>query len=239
VAAQPAPATRPRAHARPRLRPAPAPRRVGGPAGRSRTAAPPPATALPGLGLDRALDALRGLPDARWLDRLLRGQGWIVLIGIALMGIVAMQVTLLKMNTGIGESIERAGALERHNADLRAEVSRLSSEERIETQAQRLGMVMPDAGAFRYVTVRGERDARRAAAVMRAPDPVEEVAAAAAATATQTATAAPQTAATQTAAPQTATTATQTAPMQATTPPAATAPPPAATATPATPAPGQ
>jgi cell division protein FtsL len=130
-----------------------------------------PAPAAP---LGRIVDVLRGLPDARWLDRLLRGQGWIVLIGIALMGIVAMQVSLLKMNAGIGQSIEQAGSLERQNADLRAEVSKLSSEERIATVAEKNGLVMPDAGEVRYVRVRGEADARKAAAVMRAPDPVEE-----------------------------------------------------------------
>ncbi|HEX8083105.1 MAG TPA: cell division protein FtsL [Solirubrobacteraceae bacterium] len=134
------------------------------------------AVALPApiAPLRRILEALRALPDARWLDRLLRGQGWIVLIGIALMGIVAMQVSLLKMNAGIGQSIEQAGSLERQNADLRAEVSKLSSEERIATVAEKNGLVMPDAGEVRYVRVRGEADARKAAAVMRAPDPVEE-----------------------------------------------------------------
>ena len=127
---------RPRAPQRPRLRPAPPPRRTSGPArvttGRARaTQARAVALPAPSHPLAGVLDVLRGLPDARWLDRLLRGQGWIVLIGIALMGIVAMQVSLLKMNAGIGASIEQAGELERANADLRSEVSKLSSEERI------------------------------------------------------------------------------------------------------------
>jgi cell division protein FtsL len=143
---------------------------------------------VPIAPLHRILEALRGLPDARWLDRLLRGQGWIVLIGIALMGIVAMQVSLLKMNAGIGQSIERAGSLERQNADLRAEVSRLSSEERIASVATKNGLVMPDAGEVRYVNVRGEVDARKAAGVMRAPDPVEDTTTTTTTTAATTAT---------------------------------------------------
>jgi cell division protein FtsL len=225
---------------------------AGGP--RSARAAARPAAgsvALPGLGLQRVLDALRSLPDARWLDRLLRGQGWIILIGGALMGIVAMQVTLLEMNSGIGRSIERAGTLERQNAELRAEVSKLSMEERIASVAGAHGLVMPNAGDVRYVTVRGERDARKAAAVMRAPNPVADLAAGgAAATATATvdpatgATAAtpadPATGAATTTAPPTATATAPQATPDGTTPAAGTAGATAAptTATP-TPAPGQ
>jgi cell division protein FtsL len=223
---------RPRAPQRPRLRPAPPPRRVSGPArtttGRPRTTRA--AVALPApTPLHRVLDLLRGLPDARWLDRLLRGQGWIVLIGVALMGIVAMQVSLLKLNAGIGTSIERSGALERQNADLRAEVSRLSSEARIASVAGKIGLVMPDAGEVRYVGVRGERDALKAAAIMRAPDPVEDLGTTATSdpAAATTATATAPAASTTTTDPASGTTAT--APPAPTTPTAQTAP---ATSTP-------
>ena len=212
---------RPRAPQRPRLRPAPPPRRVSGPApartGRPRAGA----VALPAPNpLQRPLELLRGLPDSRLLDRLIRGQGWVVLIGLALMGIVALQVSLLKMNAGIGASIERGAQLERQNADLRAEVGRLSSEERITTVAGRLGMVMPDANEFRYVRARGEVDAKKAASVMRAPKPVE-----AGTTASTSAT---------TATPAAAGTTTTSAPASGTT---ATAPPATTTTQPAQPAP--
>ena len=151
---------------------------------------------VPSSFLPRAADALRRLPDSRWLDRLMRGQTWIVLIGIALMGIVAMQVSLLKMNAGIGRAVEHSSTLERQNADLRAAVSTLSSEERIQREAATMGFVMPPAGDVRYVKARGAEDARRAAKTMRppsAPQPVDALAqaqtgapAAAAATATTT-----------------------------------------------------
>ena len=255
---------RPRAPQRPRLRPAPPPRRVSGPAGGSaasrsaaRTAARTGRAAVaprgarsvsagtvalpaPNAPLHKVLEALRALPDARWLDRLLRGQGWIVLIGIALMGIVAMQVSLLKMNAGIGQSIERAGALERQNADLRAEVSKLSSEERIAAVATKNGLVMPDAGEVRYVRVRGEADARRAAAVMRAPDPADTTATTSAAATAGVTTTTTDPAATTTADPAAATapstsTTSATPPADATDPTTAT--PPAQTQ-PTTPAPG-
>ena len=173
------------------------PRRVSGPArSRVRTAPGPaarktprtlrahagavalPPVVLPTPGLGRALDAARRLPDNRWLDRLLRGQGWIVLIGLALIGIVFLQVSLLKMNARIGQAVEHTASLERQNADLRADVSRLSSEERIQQVAGDLGLIMPAAGDVRYLKVSSaDADARRAAATMRAPNDPAELAA--------------------------------------------------------------
>ena len=213
---------RPRAPQRTRLRPAPPPRRVSGPApARVRRPAATPAPAP--HPLHRAADLLRGVPDSRLLDRLIRGQGWVVLIGVALMGIVALQVSLLKMNAGIGVSIERSAQLERENADLRAEVSRLSSEQRIASVAGKLGLVMPDANEFRYVRVRGAEDARKAASVMRAPDPVDPPTPTTTSTPATTATPAGATTATpSTTAPASGTTAT--APPGTTTPSAQTAP---------------
>jgi len=184
VAAQPAPAHRPRA----RRRPAP-PRRVSGPARPASAAGAGAAgvrvSARAAAGAVRApattgrvavppppelLGALRRLPDSRWLDRLLRGRAWVALIGAALIGIVFMQVTLLELNASIGRAVEHTGTLERQNAELRADVSRLSSEERIQRAAASRGMVMPPPGDVRYVRSRGaERDARRAARAMRPP----------------------------------------------------------------------
>jgi cell division protein FtsL len=214
MAADPAVAPRSRPHAptRPRLRPAPPPRRrVSGPARGRRRARPAPTTPL-----GRLLEGVRTVSDSPVLDRLIRGQGWVVLLGVALIGIVFLQVSLLKLNTGIGQSIEKSAALERQNADLRAEVSNLSSEERIQSVAERQGLLMPDAGDVRYLTVRGAEDAVKAASVMRAPDTTDD-AASTSATGTPT-----------TPAPDATTTdpaATGTAPAPETTDPQTTAPP--------------
>jgi hypothetical protein len=180
-------AHRPAAH-RPGIRRSPsprAPRRVSGPArGRVRTAPRPaprvtprasaPAVSLPQLPqLPRLVDVLVGLPDSRWLDRLLRGRAWIALIAVALIGLVFMQVSMLGMNAGIGQSVERSATLERQNADLRATVSQLSSEERIQRAAADMGLLMPPAGDIRYLQSRGARhDALKAAQTMREPAPL-------------------------------------------------------------------
>jgi hypothetical protein len=184
------PATAHRPHVRPgRRTQAPrAPRRVSGPArGQQRTT--PRATsravahgatvALPQPLAPRVVEGLRALPDSPWVDRLLRGRAWIFVIGVALIGLVFMQVSMLEMNAGIGQAVEKTGTLERQNADLRATVSQLSSEERIQREAGRMGLVMPPAGEVHYLTSRGPKaDAARAAKVMRAPSPQAELPAA-------------------------------------------------------------
>src|SRR3954452_7984044 len=106
------------------------PRRVSGPMRPAPAAAPPLRRGTTGV-----FERLRALPETRVIDGLLRGRAWIWLIGVLLGGIVAMQVSLLKLNAGISRSVETASTLERVNADLETEVARLSSGERIQLAA--------------------------------------------------------------------------------------------------------
>jgi hypothetical protein len=114
--------------------------------------------------------ALR-VPDARVLDRLIRGRLWIGLIAGALVMLVFMQVSLLKLNTGISADLLTSQNLERSNAELRASVSSLDSGQRIEDLAAARGMVMPDDGQLRFLTAGPPGDGARAAQSMTAPDP--------------------------------------------------------------------
>jgi cell division protein FtsL len=201
-----------------------------------------PAPAPPPFG--RWADGLRALPDARWVDRLLRGRAWIAIVAVALIGIVAMQVHLLKLNAGIGRAVETTATLERQNAALRTTVAGLSARERIQAEAAELGLAMPPAGDVRYVRARGPRDVRSAVKTMRAPDPAPAVATAApaptgavvGATATDPAATAVAPAAGPTADPAAATPAPATDPTVAPVDPAATAVAPAAPTVPVTPA---
>lgn len=159
-----APARHPARRARP-LAPR-NPRRVSGPVARPRPRprpVPAPAT-RPG-----AAERLRALPDHRVLDRLLHGRAWIWLIGLALGGIVAMQVSLLKLNSGISRAVQASSTLERQNSDLEASIAKLSSGERIRLAAQARGMVTPPAGDLRYLRVRPGQDAYRAASRITPP----------------------------------------------------------------------
>lgn len=127
-------------------------------------------------GSTGAFERLRALPEHRLVDRLLRGRAWIWLIGIMLGGIVAMQVSLLKLNSGISRAVTTAGTLERANADLETEVARLSSGERIQTTAADEGMVAPPAGDVAYLTARPGTDPGMAVKRMQSPsDEAEQV----------------------------------------------------------------
>jgi hypothetical protein len=151
----------PAAPAAPRVVPR-APRRVSGPA-RGRQLRRGHAT----LGA-RALAGLRALPDHGIVERLTRGRLWIGLIGCLLLGLVAMQVGLLKLNAGIGRAVQQGANLERRNGELRAEVSRLGSEGRIQAMGTKLGLIMPDAGRVTYLAARPGQDAPAALQALRA-----------------------------------------------------------------------
>jgi cell division protein FtsL len=134
-------------------------RRVSGPAGgRAATAAAAlPRPALAPLG-PRLVAFATTLPDRSIVDRMVRGRVWIGVLAILLIGLVFTQVSLLKLNSGIGSAVERAGALDRANGELRAQVSQLESGERIQERAAALGMILPPAGQISYVRARGRDD---------------------------------------------------------------------------------
>ena len=110
------------------------------------------------------------VPDAKVLDRLIRGRLWIGLIAGALVALVFMQVSLLKLNTGISADLVTSQNLERSNAELRASVSSLDSGQRIQDLAAARGMVMPDDGQLRFLQASRSGDGERAARSITEPD---------------------------------------------------------------------
>jgi hypothetical protein len=172
-----APAVRARTHAPSRpLVPVRGPRRISGPARPLRPARPnaPARPALPGgarygglvLG---ALELLRRVSSHRLLDRLIRGRAWIVLVAFALLGIVTLQLALLKLNTGIGRSLERAAVLQSQNAAISIENSELAAGGKVEAGAAHLGMSLVPTGMLKFLSVHPRQDTARAASVLSAP----------------------------------------------------------------------
>lgn len=175
------------AHRAPRGKAAPsAPRRVSGPARPAPAPARPapartaPAPARPartrrrsGSSVPlqaRALAFTRSLPDHRLLDRLIRGRLWIPVLGILLIGIVASQVAILKLNASLGHGVVRAAQLEAQDQRLASVVSQLSDVQRVESSAAHMGLAMP--AAYTPVFLSGGRDElRRALANIHRPDP--------------------------------------------------------------------
>jgi len=213
------------------------PRRVSGPAHgarAARAAVPVPAgagAAAPPLALRLARAGAR-IGDARLLDRLVRGRGWIALVAIGLMGIVFMQVSMLRLNAGISRAITSAETLEQQNSTLRADISKLDAGDRIADTAAAQGMIRPPAGGVNYLDAR-KADGRAAAKAIHRPQPVKVAPVATqspATTAPSTATTAQSTAQTQVPAQ------TEAAPAQTQSPPVQTTPAPHATPTQTAPA---
>jgi cell division protein FtsL len=161
AAARSAPATRAgAARTAPARRPRPQ-RRMSGPA----VAAPRRASgvALPVRVLDAPFSRALRARTSSVLDALLSGRGWIVLIGVLLVGIVFFNVDLLRMNREIALTNEKSTALKRENARLRQEAALLGSSQRIQDAAAELGLVAPSAGDVRYLEAHPAFDARKAA----------------------------------------------------------------------------
>jgi hypothetical protein len=163
------------------IRPNAAPRRVSGPL-RGRLAGgaaiPNPATTrrrsaratAPPLG-QRLAARVRALPNHQLLDRIVRGRAWILILGVMLAGIVAMQVEVLKLGASMGRSIERTSALQSRNELLRESVAALADQQRIERLASGMGMVMPSPGAVGFLRAR-RVNIGKAAFAIKSPDAV-------------------------------------------------------------------
>ena len=164
-----------------RQQPAPrAPRRVSGPLDARAGAAPrprPQRAVRPARrgGSARALSAralafARALPDHALLDRIVRGRAWIPLLGVMLAGIVAMQVEVLKVGASMGRALERGTALQSRNELLRESVASLADDQRIESLAAGMGMVMPAPDGVGFLSARSGANVQRAIADIHAPD---------------------------------------------------------------------
>jgi hypothetical protein len=167
-----------------------APRRVSGPAAKPRRGE----DARPRTGtrrapvrdpfVIRAIERTMRMADSRFLDRLLRGRLWIPLVAAGLMGIVFMQVSMLKLNAGIGRAVQASATLERQNSAMRAEVSGMESGSKIYATAKDIGMVASAPSTTpSYVKAGGAAQATAAAHRMTPADPDAIARAKAAATA--------------------------------------------------------
>ncbi|MGD1051043.1 MAG: hypothetical protein ABR947_08235 [Solirubrobacteraceae bacterium] len=151
------------------LRLPPAPRRVSGPSRHPRAQPAAPAT--------RASPLLR-LIDHPWLDRLVRGRAWIAIVATALLGIVAIQVALLRIGAQIGSETSAVNALTAKNETTQTELAVMEASHRLTHAAASLGMVYPAPGAVTYLQAY-DGDAARAVRTMTAPSAAAIAAAAA------------------------------------------------------------
>jgi hypothetical protein len=123
----------------------------------------------PGIAL-RAADALVGVSKSALLDRLIRSRLWIGVLAFSLIGIVAMQLLVLKLNTQVGRVLVREATLQRENALMRIEGSQASSGGLVEPAAAAAGMTVAAPGSLHFVAV-GPDDVGRAARALQTPLP--------------------------------------------------------------------
>ena len=91
----------------------------------------------------RTAVAVRHLPDSGLVVRMTRGRAWIAVLGVLLVGIVALNVVTLSFAASAGKIDEQITALEKENSMLEGREAERYSTARIRAQAAALGLAMP------------------------------------------------------------------------------------------------
>ncbi len=138
-----APARAPSRKAPPRKKPikvqlAPAPARKAAPARRKAPARRPGGQLIP-IAVGTAT-AVRHLPDSSLMVRMTRGRAWIAVLGVLLVGIVAVNVVTLSIAASAGHVDQNIMALEQENSLLRSRDAERSGAARVRHEAAELGL---------------------------------------------------------------------------------------------------
>jgi hypothetical protein len=129
----------------------PGPRRVSGPARKAPESGRVGARLGRGSILRSLVSALGALANHRLLDRLIRGRAWLMLVTFALIGIVTLQLALLKLNGAVGRALHSQALLQRQNAELSIENSELSAADRVQSGAAQLGLAFPSSASLGFL----------------------------------------------------------------------------------------
>jgi hypothetical protein len=135
------------ARKQPRSRPVPARK----PAPKRRPAATQPKLVVTAV---RTAEAVRQLPDSSLVVRMTRGRAWIGVLGILLVGIVALNVATLSFAATAGQIDEQITALENENSMLESREAKHFSTARIRNQGSQLGLAMPNTEEPQVIELR-------------------------------------------------------------------------------------
>ena len=111
------------------------------PAPKRRTAAAQPRLVV---AAGRTAVAVRQLPDSGLVVRMTRGRAWIGVLGLLLVGIVALNVATLSFAATAGQIDEQITALEQENSMLESREAQHFSTARVRSQGAELGLAMPN-----------------------------------------------------------------------------------------------
>jgi hypothetical protein len=101
----------------------------------------------------RTAVAVRQLPDSGLVVRMTRGRAWIAVLGLLLVGIVALNVATLSFAATAGQIDEQITALEKENSMLESREAQHFSTARVRSQGAELGLAMPtteEPGLIQY-----------------------------------------------------------------------------------------
>jgi hypothetical protein len=121
-----------------------------------------PARLVP-IAVGRTAGAVSGLAESGLVHRLTRGRLWIGVLTGLLVGIVALNVLTLSFNASSSKATRQTEVLNRQISTLRGQIAAAGvSNEHVSSEANKLGMVVPEPGSIGYL--KASRDNASAAA---------------------------------------------------------------------------
>jgi hypothetical protein len=111
-----------------------------------------PARLVP-MAVGRTAVAVSGLAESGVVYRLTRGRLWIGALATLLVGIVAINVLALSFNATASRTGQQTDVLKRQVSTLRAQIAAAgASNERVQSEAAKLGLIVPEPGAIAYLS---------------------------------------------------------------------------------------
>jgi len=161
------PATRPKPKPKSRPKSRPAPRsRAAAPARKPRSAPRSTAArsrvAAGGSVAMLPVNAVGGIADSGFVVGMTRGRAWIMVLGLLLGGIVALNVVGLSLSASGSSVSTKVDELQQDNSVMRARIANRLSNERITEAASALGLAVPAPDAVHYIGAKSS-DAETAA----------------------------------------------------------------------------
>jgi hypothetical protein len=95
--------------------------------------------------------AVRHLPDSSLMVRMTRGRTWIAVLGVLLVGIVALNVVTLSLAASAGKIDRNIQALDQENSILRSRDAQRSAVARVRHDAAALGLTVPTSDQITFV----------------------------------------------------------------------------------------
>ena len=113
------------------------------------------------------VNAVGGIADSGFVVGMTRGRAWIMVLGLLLGGIVALNVVGLSLSASGSSVSTKVDELQQENSVMRARIANRPSNERTTEAASALGLAVPAPDAVHYIGARSSDATCREAARRR------------------------------------------------------------------------